>query len=168
MASSLFADAADFVAHVNTALPISKPRGEQLFRDFQAWGHIARQEDTGLTVSPKLWGGNLAGALTEVSANAPGRVPVVMLSSPEFDDAEFDRWAQIVQTWAAGLPDQTRGAFAREIKVMKHVDDGIPLSVLHKDMPSSLLFTYRRAGDFVIVIEAPGSKRRILTTKGIG
>ena len=52
---------------------------------------------------------------------------------------------------------------------MKKVEDGIPLSKLHKDMPASLLFSYRRPGDFVIVIDPPAAgKRKIYTTKGIG
>jgi hypothetical protein len=119
MANSMFANAREFVSHLNTALPISQARGDDLFREFQSSGYIARQENTGLTISPKLWGGNLAGALTEVSADAPGRIKVVMISNPSFSDDDFDHWVGVVQTWSAGLPDQTRGAFAREIKLIE-------------------------------------------------
>jgi len=169
MANSMFSTARELVSHLNTALPVSQARGEELFREFQTSGYIGRQENTGLTISPKLWGGNLAGVLSEVSADAPGRVKVVMISNPVFSDDEFDHWVGVVQTWSAGFSDQTRGAWAREIKLMKHVDDGIPLSALHKQMPVNLLFSYRRSGDFVIVIDPPvPGKRRIFATKNIG
>jgi hypothetical protein len=165
----IFADRDDFVDHLNTALFFSQARADEYFADFEDFGYIARQENTGLSVSPKLWGGNLAGALTEVSADAVGRVQVVMLSHPILTDDEYDHWVEVVQGWASGLPDQTRGAYAREIKLMKHVQDGIPLNVLHKEMPSNLLLSYRRPGDFVIVIDPPSpDKRKIFTAKNIG
>ena len=169
MANSVFADREQLLSHLITLLPLSRSQSEKLFADFQEAGYIARQEDTGLTISPRLWGGNMAGALTEISEDAPGRVPVVMISHPSLSDDEFDNWVEIVKSWAAALPSGTRAAFSREIKVMKKVDHGIPLTALHKDMPASLLFSYRRPGGYVIVVDPPDrASRKIYTTRNIG
>ena len=169
MANTMFASPDELLRHLITALPPSRAKGEDLFRDFQQAGYVGRQENTGLTVSPRLWGGNVYGALTEVSADAPGRVQVVMISHPSISDDEFDNWVQVVQGWATGLTPRAISAWASEIKLMKRVEDGIPLSRLHKDMPLALLFSYRRKGDYVIVIDPPAPAiRKIYATRDIG
>ena len=169
MTNTLFTDREHLLSHLITPLPLSRSKGEKLFADFQESGYVARQEDTGLSISPRLWGGNMAGAMTEMSEDAPGRVPVVMTSHPSFSDDEFDNWVEVVRGWVAALPSQTRAAYSREIKLMKEVDHGIPLNSLHKDMPAALLFSYRRPGGYVIIVEPPApASRRIYTTRNIG
>jgi hypothetical protein len=169
MVNTMFGSPEELLRHLVTPLPPSRAKAAELYESFREFGYVARQENTGLTISPRLWGGNLYGALTEVSAEAPGRVPVVMISDASLSDDEFDNWVGIVQGWAAGLPPQTSRAYSSEIKLMQRVEDGIPLPKLHKEMPASLLFSYRRRGDFVIVIDPPtAGKRKIYTTKNIG
>lgn len=169
MANTMFGSSEELLRHLVTALPPSRTKSAELFESFRESGYVARQENIGLTVTARLWGGNLYGVLAELSPGAPGRVQVVMVSHPSLSDDEFDTWVDVVRQWAAALSPQTSDAFSREIKVMRKVEDGIPLSKLHKDMPASLLFSYRRPGDFVIVIDPPAAgQRKIYTTKGIG
>jgi hypothetical protein len=169
MANSMFATPEQFMNHVVTALPASKTRAAELFEGFQQYGYIARQEDVGISVVPKGLGINLYAVLAEGAKGVYGFVPVVMLSHPSMSDDEFDSWVDVVQAWSAGLPAATMTAYSREIKIQKKVEDGIPATYLNKSLPPSLLLSYRRPGDFVIVIDpAPGGRRSIFTTKNIG
>jgi hypothetical protein len=169
MANTLFANQEELLSHLVSLLPVSQARGAGLFRDFQESGYLARQENTGITVVPKLWGGTVWATISEGATDAHGHVQVVMLSHPSLDDDEFDSWVGVVQGWAANLPPQAQGAISRKIRLLKHVEHGIPLTVLHDGMPAGLLLSYRRPADFVLVIDSPvEGRRRIYTTKGIG
>ena len=169
MANTMFGSSEELLRHLVTALPPSRARSAQLFDSFKECGYVARQEFIGITVMPKMLGANVYVTLGEGSADAPGHTQVVMLSHPSFTDDEYDSWVEVVQAWVAGLDAQTKTAFSRMIRDLKRVEDGIPLTKLHKDMPDSLLFSYRRRGDFVIVIDPPAvGQRKIYTTKNIG
>ena len=167
MTNTMFASADELLRHLITALPPSRAKADELFRTFQQSGYVARQEPVGLTVMPKLLGANFYVVIAEGS-DAPGQTQVVMLSHPSFSDDEFDRWVEIVQSWSAGLDVRTKTAFSRMIREKPKVEDGIPLSVLHKDMPATLLLSYRRPRDFVIVIDPIPGKRKIYSTRNIG
>jgi hypothetical protein len=169
MTNSMFATPDALMQHIVTALPPTRARAEALFDAFQRNGYIARQEDVGIAIVPTGLGINLYAALAEGSNDAPGFVRVVMLSHPSLTDDEFDSWTETVQGWTASLPAATMTAYAREIKVQKRMDDGIPITFLNKSLPSSVLIAYRRRGDYVIVIDpGPDGRRSIFTTKNIG
>jgi hypothetical protein len=168
MTDTMFATPDELMKHLITALPPSRAKADDLFRNFQQSGYIARQEPVGLTVMSKLLGANLYVVLGEGSNDAPGQTQVVMLSHPSFGDDEFDSSVEVVQTWSAGLDIRTRTAFSRKIRELARVEDGIPLNVLHREMPAKLLFSYRRPRDFVIVIDPLPGKRRIYATRNIG
>jgi hypothetical protein len=169
MVNTLFATREDFLRHVVTPLPLSRARSADLFQAFQESGHTARQENIGITIMPKLMGTNVYIALAEGAVDAYGQVQVVMLSHPSFSDDEYDSWVDVVREWSAAISLESRVAYSRKIRLLKKVEDGIPLNVLHRDMPASLLFTYRRPGDFVMVVDPPlKNKRKIYTTKNIG
>ena len=168
MTNTMFGSADELLRHLITALPPSRAKAEELFRNFQESGYIARQEAVGLTVMPKLLGANFYVVIAEGAADAPGQTQVVMLSHPSFSDDEFDRWVDVVQAWSASLDIRTRTAFSRMIRDKAKVEDGIPLNVLHKDMPATLLLSYRRPRDFVIVIDPIPGKRKIYSTRNIG
>lgn len=169
MANTLFATADEFLDHVVLALPPSRARAESLFGAFRQNGYVARQDEVGITVIPRGLGVTWYAALAEGSRTASGFVPVVMLSNPSLSDEEYDSWVDVVRDWSAALPPAAMTAYSREIKIQKHVDDGIPLTFLNKSLPPSLLMSYRRPGDFVIVIDpGPNGKRSIFTTKNIG
>jgi hypothetical protein len=149
-------------------LPLRKERGEELFQAFRQSGHVARQENVGMTVMPKLILSPYS-VMAEGSPDAPGHTQVVMLSHPSMSEDEFDGWVEVVRTWSGAMSVTTRVAFSRMIRELKSVENGIPLTVLHKDMPPALLFSYRRSGDFVIVVDSwSGAKRKIYTSKNIG
>jgi hypothetical protein len=169
MANTMFGTSEELLRHLVTTLPPGRAKAAELYESFREFGYVARQEFIGITVMPKMLGANVWVTLGEGSADAPGHTQVVMLSSPAFTDDEYDSWVEIVQAWSAGLNVQTKAAFSRMIRDLKKVEDGIPLPKLHKEMPASLLFSYRRRGDFVIVIDPPAAgKRKIYTTKNIG
>jgi hypothetical protein len=170
MSTNPFASREDFMSHVITPFPMSRARSEKFYAEFQQFGYVAMQGDMGLTASARLGGGNFtAAALGESSNEAQGRIPIVLLSNPVVGDEEFFRWADIVRAWVEALTPDATGAYMRKISVMKKIDRGIPLSALHKDMPDNLLFSYRRLGSFVIIVDSgAGGKRTIYTTKGIG
>ena len=168
MTNTMFGSADELLKHLITALPPSRAKADDLFRNFQQSGYVARQEAVGLTVMPKFLGANLYAVLGEGSTDSPGQTQVVMLSHPSFSDDEFDRWVEIVQAWSAGLDVRTRTAFSRMIRDKAKVEDGIPLNVLHREMPATLLLSYRRPRDFVIVIDPIPGKRKIYATRNIG
>lgn len=168
MANAMFADRREFLAHVATGL-MSARRADQLFERFENFGSISRQERTGLSVGTDANSGSWVGDVSVQLAASPYRTQVVVVSNAFVTEAEFDKWADVVRQWSASISDAARGAWAREIKNMKKVNNGIPLSVLHKGMPSNLYFTYPRASEYVAVIDPPdGGKREIFATKGIG
>ena len=164
----MFASPDELLKHLVTVLPPSRSKADELFRNFQEWGYVARQEFIGMTVMPKMMGANLYVVLGEGAADAPGQTQVVMLSSPFLNEDEFDSWVDVVRAWAVGLDVRTKTAFSRMIRELPKVEDGIPLHRLHKELPSTLLFSYARRSDYVIVIHSPGGKRKIFATKNIG
>ena len=169
MANTMFGSSDELLRHLVTALPPSRAKAAELFESFKEFAYVARQEFIGITVMPKMLSANLWVTLGKGSAEAPGHTQVVMLSNPSFTDDEYDSWVEIVQGWAAGLNAQTKAAFSRMIRDLKKVEDGIPPPKLHKEMPASLLFSYRRRGDFVIVIDPPvAGQRKIYSTRNIG
>jgi hypothetical protein len=92
-----------------------------------------------------------------------------LLSHPTLSDDEFDSWVEVLSNWVASFDLDTRGAISRKIREQKAVDRGVPATVLHKDIPASLLLSFSRPSDFVVVFDTPADrKRRIYTTKGIG
>ena len=99
MANTMFGSSEELLRHLVTALPPSRAKSAELFESFRESGYVARQENIGLTVTARLWGGNLYGVLAELSPDAPGRVQVVMVSHPSLSDDEFDTWVDVVRQW---------------------------------------------------------------------
>lgn len=172
MANTLFASREEFLNHVLSPVPLSRARGEELFRSFAESGYLARQEDIGMTVLPKFAIGTMAGAMrqmTEGAADAINGLQVVLLSHPAFTEDEFDSWVAIVHGWAAELPIATKAAISRKIRLMKNVEDGVPLATLSAGLPPELLISFRRPVEWVMVFDLPGKNRRkIWATKNIG
>ncbi|CAD6003096.1 hypothetical protein [Agreia sp. COWG] len=169
MVNSLFATSDEFHAHVILPRPLVGEARDRLFEDFSRRGYLARQEATGVSVIAKFFTANFYAALTEGAADAPFHVGVVMLGHPTLSDEEFDSWVDIVQSWSAALPPRTAVAISRKIRQLRHVDRGVPLTILHKGMPEQILLSYRRPSDFVAVIEPEGTGlRSIYATKNIG
>jgi hypothetical protein len=165
----MFADEAEFLSHIISPTPLVGGRAAELFQRFQESGYLAIQEDTGITVAPKLAGGNLWNLALEDNSEAYGRVKVVMLSHPSVTDEEFESWLTVVRDWHSALSIEGKAAVGRKIARLKNVEAGVALDVLSGGMPSGLLLSYRRSRDFVIVIESGlKGKRAVYTTKGIG
>jgi hypothetical protein len=169
MVNTMFADEKEFLRHIISPTPLVGGRREELFHRFQESGYLALQEDTGITVAPKLAGGNLWNIALEGNSEANGRMNVVLLSHPSVTDEEFESWLNVVRDWYSALSIEGKAAVGRKIARLKDVEAGVSLDVLSKGMPSGLLISYRRSRDFVIVVESGlKGKRAIYTTKGIG
>ncbi|SMG32568.1 hypothetical protein [Agreia pratensis] len=169
MATSLFSTSDDFFTHVIAPRPLTLAARDAVLDDFSHRGYIARQEPTGISVISKFMIGNIYTALSEGAADAPGHVQVVMIAHPTQTDDEFDSWVDVVQSWSAALPARTQVAISRKIRQLKHVERGVPLSILHDGLPDQILLSYRRPSEFVAVIEGDStSHRSIYATKGIG
>lgn len=168
MTTGIFADRSDFLSHLH-ALPMSQSRADKLFARFEAYGTVSAQENTGLSVSSDPKGGSIAGELSVAAAAGSRRMQVVMIRSYATTEEVFESWVGVVRQWSTEITDAARGAWAREIKNMKKVNDGIPLSVLHRGLPSNLYFTYRRPSEYVVLIDPPSrGLREIFATKDIG
>ncbi|NQX27761.1 hypothetical protein HQQ81_10455 [Microbacteriaceae bacterium VKM Ac-2854] len=142
-----------------------------LYEQFRASGYLARQETTGVTVLPKfgMLMGGVFSLMPEGQADAPGQLPVVLLSKPSTADDEFETLAETVRRWSAELAPATRRAISNKIRDLKGVDHGVPATELSAALPAELLVSYRRKGDYVVVIDSEKKgHRRILQTRGIG
>jgi hypothetical protein len=172
MANTIFASVDQFLEHVVSPLPLTRSRSEELFRWFGDSGHLSRQEEIGITVLPKFALGTDTGVLrlmTEGAADATNGIQLVLLSPPSMPEEEFDSWVEVVRGWALALPVATRAAISRKIRETKRVEDGVPLSILSAGMPESLLLSYRRNCEWVMVFDSPvKNKRKIWATKNIG
>jgi len=171
MPNTMFASLDHFLEHVVSPLPLTRGRGEELYRWFGDSGHLSRQEEIGITVLPKfaLTGFGALHLMTEGAADATNGVQLVLLSPPSMPDDEFDSWVEIVRGWAAALPNATRAAISRKIRQTTRVEDGVPLSILSAGMPETLLLSYRRNSEWVMVFDSPvKNERKIWATKNIG
>jgi hypothetical protein len=169
MPNTMFASREEFLRHIVNPLPLSQGRGDELFRAFQDFGYLARQEEIGLSVLPVLAGGSLWGLPNEGIVDAPGQLKVVMLSHPSLTDDDYDSWVEIMRGWAAGLTHPVRVALSRKFRALNNVEHGVGAHVLHEGIPRGLLLSYQRPNDFVIVVDRPGkNKRRVYTTREIG
>ena len=92
MTNTVFASADELLGHLVTGSPPSRSKADALFRSFQEWGYVARQEFIGLTVMPKMMGANLYVVLGEGVPGGTGQTQVAMLSSRFLNDEEFHSW----------------------------------------------------------------------------
>jgi hypothetical protein len=169
MANTLFANRDVFMKHVISPVPLTDRGKDKLFREFQENGYVARQEYIGITVMPSLAGGNAWGMFSEGNPDQPNQVKVVLISHPSLPDDEYDSWVDLLCNWAASFDLDTRGAISRKIRALKAVDRGVSATVLHKDIPASLLISFSRPSDFVMVFDWKTDRgRRIYATKNIG
>jgi hypothetical protein len=169
MANTLFANRDLFMGHVISPLPLTDSGKEKLFQEFQEHGYVARQEYIGITVMSSLAGGNVWGLFNEGNPDQPNQVKVVLLSHPSLTDEEYDSWVEVLSNWAAAFDLDTRGAISRKIRNLKAVDRGVSATELHKSIPASLLISFARTSDFVMVIDPKSDrKRRIYATRNIG
>jgi len=172
MPNTMFSSLDHFLEHAVSPLPLTRRRADELFRWFGESGHLSRQEEIGITVLPKFALGTGAGVLrlmTEGAADAINGIQLVLLSPPTMPDDEFDSWVEVVRGWAVALPVATRAAISRKIRETKGVEDGVPLSILSAGMPESLLLSYRRNAEWVMVFDSPvKNKRKIWVTKNVG
>ena len=91
-----------------------------------------------------------------------------MLSHPSIADDQYDSLVATVRSWFAGLTPKIQDATAREFRLQKNIESGIPASFLSAAMPGELLLTYQRASPLVLVVDPPGkNSRRIFAVKDL-
>lgn len=162
----MFPTLESFTAHV-----VAVGGAEEKYRAFCESGYLARQERIGISVLPKFgeFHAPLYNALAGSDDDAPGQVPVVLLSGPTVEEAEFDSLVSTMRDWSRGLGATARRAFGEKLRRSRGIDDGIPATALHAGLPAHLLITYlRRSCDYVAVIETGSRGRRVMATRDIG